>query len=385
MEPTIGQTSYRIPWIDTARGLEILLVMAGHMTSHIFGDSPVGGWIYSFHMPLFFFLSGLLFSDRRTMGNYLLHKVKSLLIPYFLLGIPMAFTASLQQWLEARGLIGASYAPPIDTVSYPHLLLENLRGLVIQKRQWAIWFLAVLFVTEILFYILHRLFPNFLRLTVSVLLITAGGLLYYHLGGQSLPWDIDMVPEALFFYGTGYLSQKIFRGQQPQHASTTHMGRKALRTTGKCLLCLCLWCINILCLHLTWHISGSSLEMFFMMYGFPPLTFLSALAGILAACLSASLLTGWLYRGFFKPLYRALTYIGSHSLLYFAWHETILLWPLREMFRHIPFFAAHPSGPVYWLQCILMLLIMSTVLTLLDRLIRRTPLRVMVTGSIKQK
>jgi fucose 4-O-acetylase-like acetyltransferase len=64
-----GRTpSQRVEWIDYARGITIVLVVFGHCYRGIFaaGYIPPGGVfefidyaIYSFHMPLFFFLSGV--------------------------------------------------------------------------------------------------------------------------------------------------------------------------------------------------------------------------------------------------------------------------------------------------------------------------------------
>ncbi len=45
----------RIEWVDIARGIGIILVILGHI-----GIGKVGKFIYSFHIPLFFFLSGFL-------------------------------------------------------------------------------------------------------------------------------------------------------------------------------------------------------------------------------------------------------------------------------------------------------------------------------------
>ena len=45
----------RIEWIDFAKGLTILLVVVGHTIS----NGLIRGSIFSFHMPLFFFLSGI--------------------------------------------------------------------------------------------------------------------------------------------------------------------------------------------------------------------------------------------------------------------------------------------------------------------------------------
>jgi fucose 4-O-acetylase-like acetyltransferase len=60
--------SSRLTWVDTAKGFGIILVVLGHalrglVSSEILTSTPLvrfaDDWIYAFHMPLFFFLSGL--------------------------------------------------------------------------------------------------------------------------------------------------------------------------------------------------------------------------------------------------------------------------------------------------------------------------------------
>lgn len=53
----------RIAWIDNVKGIAILLVVLGHVIQFMycpsnFDQNPVFRVIYSFHMPLFFILSG---------------------------------------------------------------------------------------------------------------------------------------------------------------------------------------------------------------------------------------------------------------------------------------------------------------------------------------
>lgn len=81
-----GVISNRIRWIDTARGIAILLVVLGHCIGN--STDPVNKVILSFHMPLFFFISGLCakYENGRFMG-YLKKKAKTLLIPQMTLGV----------------------------------------------------------------------------------------------------------------------------------------------------------------------------------------------------------------------------------------------------------------------------------------------------------
>lgn len=56
---------HRIGYIDIAKGIGILLVYIGHCDLDY--KSNLFLWIYSFHMPLFFFISGSLFTPHKQL------------------------------------------------------------------------------------------------------------------------------------------------------------------------------------------------------------------------------------------------------------------------------------------------------------------------------
>ena len=69
--------------IDAAKGIGILCVFLGHLVPY---DSPVFRVIFNFHMPLFFFLSGMLFDPLRdTEPHAMLRRV------WRTIGIPAVF------------------------------------------------------------------------------------------------------------------------------------------------------------------------------------------------------------------------------------------------------------------------------------------------------
>ncbi|STU64905.1 acyltransferase [Klebsiella pneumoniae subsp. ozaenae] len=77
----------REAWVDYAKGIGIILVVFGHVnrglysagiqlsgSSYLLTDSI----IYSFHMPLFFFLSGLFFTqslDKKGKTSFVISKI----------------------------------------------------------------------------------------------------------------------------------------------------------------------------------------------------------------------------------------------------------------------------------------------------------------------
>lgn len=46
----------RLDWVDIAKGIAIVLMILGHSSL----PNTIQNWIYSFHMPFFFFISGVL-------------------------------------------------------------------------------------------------------------------------------------------------------------------------------------------------------------------------------------------------------------------------------------------------------------------------------------
>jgi fucose 4-O-acetylase-like acetyltransferase len=89
------QDPARHVWVDHARGIGIILVVLGHVlgglyNSGLFPHETLLRWIvytlYTFHMPMFFFLAGLnaQHSLRRGAGAFLTGKITTIAYPYVL-------------------------------------------------------------------------------------------------------------------------------------------------------------------------------------------------------------------------------------------------------------------------------------------------------------
>lgn len=99
--------SDRSRWIDCAKGIGILLVVYGHVARGVHSAGLpmdkdvfrlVDSIIYSFHMPLFFFLSGLLFTGSlRRLGGYHLvaGKLDTIAYPYIVWSVIQGTTEVL--------------------------------------------------------------------------------------------------------------------------------------------------------------------------------------------------------------------------------------------------------------------------------------------------
>lgn len=72
-------------WIDNLKVFGIFLVVLGHFTPN-YKEAFSSQYLYQFHMPLFFIISGFLAKEyRNTIKQNFLKICRRLLVPYFLL------------------------------------------------------------------------------------------------------------------------------------------------------------------------------------------------------------------------------------------------------------------------------------------------------------
>lgn len=174
-----AKTHDRIEWIDALKGFAIFCVTAGHCNLW----APVEKYIYSFHMFLFFFLSGFLFSANGTPAEMIRKRVKRLLVPFLLWN---TLCASITFFVNR------------DFENYVQELFV-LKG----NLTWnpPIWFLLVLFIAETVC-ILCRLCRN-RKVSAAAMVVCLG--LWIMVGDQFLLWKLNLVPMAIAFFLFGYL------------------------------------------------------------------------------------------------------------------------------------------------------------------------------------
>ena len=128
----ISGKSDKILWLSIIQGWAILLVVIGHVNAFTYSGAegeiyPASGWIqrfcYSFHMPLFMFVSGgLLYMTRIEKGwntiSLYKDKLKRLLVPFvlftiigFLAKIPFAGVTKTGLDLSVHGFVMALFDP----------------------------------------------------------------------------------------------------------------------------------------------------------------------------------------------------------------------------------------------------------------------------------
>ena len=190
----------RTDWVDTAKGLGIVLVVVGHVlrgltAAHLINGTPVvtfvDAWIYSFHMPLFFFLSGLFLPRSATnssLREFTSSKVRTIAYPYVV-------------WSTITVLLKAALGPIPNT---PRGLSDLL--LIPYSPIEQFWFLYVLFVLALLFGVM---FAFGLEPWIAIALAL---IIYPDVVALSLDWSVlhEVRTYAIYvaigaFLGTKYL------------------------------------------------------------------------------------------------------------------------------------------------------------------------------------
>ncbi|WP_433704336.1 acyltransferase family protein [Paraburkholderia sacchari] len=201
--------------VDVLRGIGIVAVVAGHAWSGT-GIPPFSP--YSFHMPLFFFLSGLFF-DERYPGRPLkivLKTARTLLIPTTAFFLVYAIIVQALVWGGFGGL-GREF-------SIHDVLLNQFAGSEAYGFTSLYWFIPCLFFVRIYFSLVHsRLAALFLKIPRNRTVVTHSifGILYLLIAltavhesrnmyamndvqwGQIIPMRVAL---AAFFYYLGYLA-----------------------------------------------------------------------------------------------------------------------------------------------------------------------------------
>jgi fucose 4-O-acetylase-like acetyltransferase len=118
----------RANWVDYGKGIGIILMVYGHLLSsayhggikvpeHFFSLSD--SIIYGFHMPFFFFLSGLFVESsfrKRGAKSYLLDKFSRIAYPYVIwsilqVSVEIMFSSQTQQEATVSDLLAIVYRP----------------------------------------------------------------------------------------------------------------------------------------------------------------------------------------------------------------------------------------------------------------------------------
>ena len=183
----------RLDYLDMIKGIGIVLVVLGHTPTL---SEDILTWLFSFHMPLFFIVSGMLFafkdSAREQFLPYLNKRLKSTMIPYLWFSLINIGIDVCRLYVHPENVGSeAIVADVLQTVSFFGISV--------------LWFLPTIFMGELCLYGLIRKCPPWLIGIISMVSLWLPAV-----GGWMIKLYLPMEGN-LFLTWLGYLLMMLLR------------------------------------------------------------------------------------------------------------------------------------------------------------------------------
>ena len=205
------RVNMRLHWIDALKGMGIMLVVFAHHSLPVALDT----YIFSFHMPLFFFISGFLLDFEKyaeSGANFAKGRFRSLIVPYFGFALLTCLFYFLLDTAFQPEVINIKFFEA-DALYGVYSILYALGPMISYNPP--LWFLTCLFITELFFYGLAKKYysePKKLLFWLSAAGVI--GYLYSEYVPFRLPWNVDVALSAVVFYGAGNLFRKYIESEE---------------------------------------------------------------------------------------------------------------------------------------------------------------------------
>lgn len=196
-------------FINAAKTIGIFLMALAHLS--------IPRDLYSFisyRMPLFFILSGYLFSVKEIgISQFINKKIRALIIPYYIFAsITFLFWFFIGRNFGEKALIEA------DVKNYIIGVFFSIPSKEFMGFNLPIWFLPSLFCAEIIYYFIYH-FCKKIRFLICIILFSFG--IYFH-ATQSfrLPFGLDVSFFSILFIYIGHkLKEKDILNKYVVHSS----------------------------------------------------------------------------------------------------------------------------------------------------------------------
>ena len=205
-------TVKRVGYVDIAKGIGIILVVMGHNDFALI--SPFAHkLIYSFHMPMFFFMSGMFFKPDVPFWSFIRQRFHRLLKPFFVMLLLIYFASlsfsKVSLVMASRRLLKAMYGSGqyLDWVQLwflPHLFVVSLFAYLFIRALRHQWLFKVRWLMLGVIYVIGVL-------SIDVFSPFKFSILGKDLNLFGLPFSIDIVLVSGFFFILAYeLNQKQY-------------------------------------------------------------------------------------------------------------------------------------------------------------------------------
>ncbi len=196
MQATIPEI--RLDNIDIAKGLGMLLVI----WAHILVEGPINWFIYVFHMPLFFYISGLLYTPEKykKVGALVSKRVRTLIVPYVIYSC-IAWAVWCGYSILSHQKVDSYLMPLFQTV-----VAQGSGGFLVHNVP--LWFVTCLFVVEIAYFYINKIRNDKIKALTCVIISGIGYCMievFTFFPFNLLPWSIEVACATMIYYAAGNL------------------------------------------------------------------------------------------------------------------------------------------------------------------------------------
>lgn len=263
----------RIDWIDIARGIGIFLVIAGHTGL----PEVFRAWIYSFHMPMFFLISGYLFKVKSQYECFK-QSFMSLIRPYLIYSIVFIL---------------------IDYIIFndKNYLIDGFFNTIIGRGGFSVlWFFIALFWIQVGFNYIINKFDKIIAIKI-IISITIGGYIIslIYLSKFNIYYIITSAITLSFFYIGYWIKIKNV---------------DIYKTFNNILIIFISVIFNLISFYMNYRLFNRRIDLSDAYFGFLPFTYISAITGTYIIVYIA-------YKLRYKFYIKLIKYIGENTLWYF--------------------------------------------------------------------
>lgn len=282
----------RITWIDQLRGIAMFSVVIGHVAL----PKETISLIYSFHMPLFFMISGMTLNDGRILRTPLIpsiiDKAKKLIVPYLWMSFIM-----FPMWFVTWKMI-ASTKSTIFQVFKGILYGNNVD--YYSGTSNALWFLLTLFFANILYSVLVKIANGNEGVLATATAVC--GVIGFLDKGVAQIWHFNVAFTAVVFMYIGRCIMLLYKEHTEWFESR--------KEKSKYLLMLVLYVLGVF-----FHRQNGRISMTANKFGSSPvLYYVTAITLSFAIILTVILL----------PKIKFFEYVGKNTLLYVGLHVPLI-------------------------------------------------------------
>lgn len=213
----------RIKSIDIAKAFGIFLIVIGHTLR----SGYLEYYIYSFHVPLFFLLSGLCWKNPISFKNLLVKKFKTIMIPYYNFAFISAIVYMFLSHFVLSKLMGNDEKLTILNSIWGIFYANSKTG----NMDWnkPLWFLPCLFICNIIVYFVEQTCKQKkpYRYFCIVLLFVVNGLLTVYTPKLYLPFQIETAFGMTAFFEIGILLKNVYK-EFENKVTKMHLGKLSL-------------------------------------------------------------------------------------------------------------------------------------------------------------